>query len=58
MKLNQNQFDALVSFNFNCGKENLKKLIGKKGLSEVANELTEYNKLNGKELEDLTRRRE
>ena len=43
-KLNQNQFDALVSFTFNCGKENLKKLVGKKRLSEIADELTKYNK--------------
>ena len=57
-KLNQNQFDALVSFTFNCGKENLKKLVGKKRLSEIANELKEYNKLDGKELKCMTKRRE
>ena len=57
-KLNQNQFDALVSFSFNCGQGNLKKLVKNRNLSEIANELTEYNKSGGKVLNGLIRRRE
>ena len=57
-KLNQSQFDALVSFTFNCGIHNLKKLVRKKRLSEIADDLTKYNKSNGKEFEFLTKRRE
>ena len=56
-KLNQNQFDALVSFSYNCGQGNLKKLVGKRNLSQIANELLEYNKSKGKELKGLVRRR-
>lgn len=58
-KLNQNQFDALVSFSFNCGTGNLKKLTNnnKRTLNEISNALLLYNKANGKELTGLTRRR-
>lgn len=58
-KLNQNQFDALVSFTFNCGEGNLKKLTegGKRSLTEISNSLLLYNKANGKVLTGLTRRR-
>ena len=58
IKLTQNQFDALVSFSFNCGKEKLKKLVENRNLFEIANELTEYNKQNGIILEELKERRE
>jgi len=57
LKLNQNQFDALVSFSYNCGQGNLKKLVGKRNLSQIANELLEYNKSKGKVLNGLVRRR-
>ena len=57
IKLNQNQFDALVSFSFNCGQGNLKRLVGKRNLSQIANELLAYNKSKGKVLRGLTRRR-
>lgn len=42
LKLNQNQFDALVSFTFNCGNSNLKKLTNNRTLEEVAEHITAY----------------
>lgn len=56
----QNQFDALVSFTFNCGAGNLTKLTNKKSrtLQEIADKLPAYNKAGGKELAGLTRRRQ
>ena len=58
IKLNQAQFDALVSYSFNCGKEKLKKLVENRNLFEIANELTEYNKQNGIILKEVNERRE
>lgn len=61
LKLNQNQFDALVSFTFNCGAGNLLRLTGNKTRSteEIAEHITAYNKgAGGGELAGLTRRRE
>lgn len=57
--LNQNQFDALVSFTFNCGGGNLTKLVdkGNRTLDEIATKILAYNKAGGKELAGLTRRR-
>ena len=55
--LNQNQFDALVSFSFNCGLGNLKKLVKGRNLTEIGNALLLYNKAKGKVLVGLTRRR-
>ena len=46
--LNQNQFDALVSFTYNCGNGNLKKLIKGRTLPEIAEAMLLYNKSNGK----------
>ena len=57
MRFNQNQFEALVSFTFDCGLENLKKLINNKNLYKIANELEKYNKINGKISKDLVKRR-
>ena len=62
VKLNQNQFDALVSFTFNCGGGALKsstllKKINKGDYAGAANELLRWNKANGKVLSGLTRRR-
>ena len=57
LKLNQNQFDALVSFTYNCGNGNLKKLIRNRTLSQIADAILLYNKSNGKVLEGLKRRR-
>ena len=55
----QNEFDALVSFTFNCGAGNLKKLTddGKRIKAEIANALPNYNKGGGKVLNGLVRRR-
>ena len=62
VKLNQNQFDALVSFTFNCGGGALKsstllKKLNKGDYTGAANELLRWNKANGKVLAGLTRRR-
>lgn len=56
---NQNEFDALVSFTFNCGSGNLTKLVksGKRTKEEISAALLLYNKAGGKELAGLTRRR-
>lgn len=56
--LNQNQFDALVSFTYNCGEGNLHKLIAGRTLPQIADALLAYNKGSGKVLAGLTRRRE
>lgn len=57
LNLNQNQFDALVSFTYNCGNGNLKKLINGRSLEEIAEAMLLYNKSNGKTLAGLVRRR-
>ncbi len=54
---NQNQFDALVSFTFNCGAGNLKKLCTNRNKVQIGNALTIYNKAGGVVLAGLTRRR-
>lgn len=56
---NQNQFDALVSFTFNCGKQNLLNLIknGTRNIKEIGDALSLYNKSNGKTLQGLVNRR-
>jgi lysozyme len=61
--LNQNQFDALVSFSYNCGEGNLKKstLLRKVNAGDfkgAAAEFSKWNKAGGKVLRGLTRRRE
>jgi len=57
---NQNEFDALVSFTFNCGGSNLKKLVanGSRTKEQIAASLLKYNKAGGAVLRGLTRRRE
>lgn len=55
--LNQNQFDALVSFAFNCGAGNLKKLCAGRNASQIAVAMPQYCKANGKVLAGLKRRR-
>lgn len=57
LTLTQNQFDALVSFTYNCGSVNLKKLVAGRNLREIADALLFYNKAGGKELKGLTKRR-
>lgn len=56
--LNQNQFDALTSFCYNCGNGSLQKLVSGRNAQTVADKLLEYNKGGGKVLAGLARRRE
>lgn len=60
--LNQNQFDSLVSFSFNCGLSALKgstllKKLNAKDYKGAAKEFLRWNKANGVVLEGLKRRR-
>lgn len=55
--LNQNQFDALVSFAFNLGAGNLRKLCKGRTAAQIAQAMTQYCKANGKVLVGLRRRR-
>lgn len=63
MPLNQNQFDALVSFCYNVGKRNLRnstllKLVNKNPNDKnIAAQFLLWNKANGKPLAGLTKRR-
>lgn len=54
----QNQFDALVSFCYNCGPGNLSKLVKGATPEQVAEKITNYNKSGGKVISGLTKRRE
>ena len=56
---NQNQFDALVSFTYNCGTGNLKNLTqdGKRTLAQISAKILLYNKAGGVVLRGLQRRR-
>ncbi|WLI75099.1 lysozyme [Kosakonia sp. H02] len=61
--LNQNQFDALVSFTFNLGAGNLQtstllKLLNQGQYAQAADQFPRWNKAGGKVLAGLTRRRE
>lgn len=56
--LTQNQFDALVSFTFNCGAGNLKTLCANRTAAEIAEKILLYNKAGGNVLRGLVRRRE
>lgn len=56
--LNQNQFDALTSFCYNCGNGNLQKLVSGRDAGTVAEKMLLYNKGGGKVLPGLVRRRE
>jgi lysozyme len=60
--LNQNQFDALVSFVYNCGpgalqKSTLLKVLNQGKYSQVPAQLARWNKAGGKVWPGLTRRR-
>ena len=56
--LNQNQFDALVSFCYNCGAGNLKKLCANRTHEQIANAMQYYrHSVDGKVLAGLVRRR-
>lgn len=56
---NQNQFDALVSFTYNCGTVNLKSLTqsGKRTIEQISVKILLYNKAGGVVLSGLQRRR-
>ena len=53
----QNQFDALVSFAYNCGAANLKRLVANRTPNVIAEKMLLYNKAGGKVLNGLVRRR-
>ena len=57
LSLNQNQFDALVSFSFNCGVGSLGTLIRNRTLQQIGDALLLYNKAGGKVLQGLVNRR-
>lgn len=58
LPLNQNQFDALVSFCYNCGAGNLQKLVSGRNYQQIADTMLLYNKGGGKVLAGLLRRRQ
>lgn len=58
LTLSQGQYDALVSFVFNCGAGNLQKLIKGRDYRQIAEAMLSYNKSKGKVLPGLTRRRQ
>lgn len=58
LTLNQSQFDALVSFAYNCGVGNLKKLVANRTPEQIADAMLLYNKGSGKVLPGLTKRRQ
>lgn len=55
----QNEYDALVSFTFNCGAINLRSLLrnGRRNREQIAAALPLYRKAGGKVLKGLERRR-
>lgn len=59
-RFNQNQFDALVSFAYNCGTGSLTKLLvsGARPLNKIPDKMLAYNKSGGKVLTGLTKRRQ
>ena len=63
VELNQNQFDALVSWTFNLGNGNLRsstmlRVLNEYKYEEVPAQMKRWNKAGGKVLEGLIRRRE
>ena len=56
---NQNQFDALVDFAYNCGSGNLTKLTANntRSIPEISNKITAYCKAGGVALAGLVNRR-
>lgn len=61
--LSQNQFDALVSFCYNCGNGALKtstllRLLNEGKYKDASEQFLRWNKAGGKVLAGLTRRRE
>ena len=59
LTLTQNQFDALVSFTYNCGPGNLAKLIKGRDYQQIADAMLLYNKgANKQVLAGLVKRRQ
>jgi lysozyme len=63
VELNQNQYDAMVSWVYNLGGGNLKastllKVLNSGNYSGVPEQIMRWNKAGGKVLEGLTRRRQ
>lgn len=56
-QLNANQRDALISFAFNCGSANLRKLCRNRSLPQIRDAMALYNKSGGKTIQGLVRRR-
>ena len=56
---NQNQYDALVSFTYNCGQANLNRLVnfGRRSIKEISEKIPLYNKSGGKVINGLVIRR-
>lgn len=57
VKGKQNAYDALVSFTYNCGENNLKKLCEGRDLRTIADKIVLYNKSGGATVTGLVRRR-
>ena len=56
-QLNENQFAALVSFAFNCGQGNLKRLCAGRNTAQIAAAMPQYCKAAGRKLPGLVQRR-
>lgn len=56
-QLNENQFAALVSFAFNCGQGNLKRLCADRNTAQIAAAMPQYCKAAGRKLPGLVQRR-
>ena len=56
-QLNENQFAALVSFAFNCGQGNLKRLCAGRNTAQIAAAMPQYCKATGRKLPGLVQRR-
>ena len=57
-EMNQNRFDALVAFTFNCGSGYLQKLVKGRAADEVAQQMLTYCKGGGRVLPVLVERRQ
>ena len=56
-QLNDNQFAALVSFAFNCGQGNLKRLCAGRNTAQIAAAMPQYCTAAGRKLPGLVQRR-
>ena len=56
-QLNENQFAALVSFAFNCGQGNLKRLCAGRNTVQIAAAMPQYCTAAGRKLPGLVQRR-